>query len=115
MNRRSFLKLLGATATAAVAAPIITPTASAPLYIPSQRLDYGVPRGLVTTRALPAWADVEPLLAQAMGERLSDTWLTGTTTITCDNVFLDVDELAVLVPIPSMLLHDRDYDLWEVV
>lgn len=54
MNRRGFLKLLGGTVVAAIVAPavpkIATPT-NAPLFVPSQHLDFGVPtQRLVTAR-----------------------------------------------------------------
>ncbi len=62
VSRRGFLKLLGAGAAAIVAAPIlgemapkiVTPTPSAPLFVPSERLDFGVP-----TQRLVMSADVD--------------------------------------------------------
>lgn len=51
IGRRSFLKILGGTAAAAVAAPIIAPQtalalpSSAPLFVPAANLDFGVPTG----------------------------------------------------------------------
>lgn len=47
MNRRSFLKILGVGVATVAAAPLITPT-TAPLFVPSNRLDFGVPRTIVT-------------------------------------------------------------------
>jgi hypothetical protein len=56
VTRRSFLKILGATAAAAaVAHPVLTtPAASAgaPLFVPAERLDFGVPREIATARSL---------------------------------------------------------------
>ncbi len=51
VSRRGFLKLLGAAGAALVTAPtlveaapkLITPVPSAPLFVPSERLDFGVP------------------------------------------------------------------------
>lgn len=58
LERRGFLKLLGATAATAVLAPeapkIVTPASAAPLYVPSQRLDMGVP-----TQRLVLSTDIE--------------------------------------------------------
>lgn len=83
MNRRSFLKILGGAATAAVAAPLLPPApkivtpASAPLFVPPARLDFGVPRRIVTATELPPldaadfWDQVEPMIAQRIGERMS--------------------------------------------
>jgi hypothetical protein len=53
ITRRSFLKILGGTAAAAVAAPLITPAAAGPLFIPSQNLDMGVPRSILTATEMP--------------------------------------------------------------
>lgn len=55
MNRRGFLKRLGGAGLALVAAPLILPSVpalarpvpAAPLYIPSDRLDFGVPSEIV--------------------------------------------------------------------
>lgn len=74
MQRRTFLKLLGGTAAATVAAPIITP-ATGPLYIPAERLDYGVPRQIVTAQAMPLG---EPSLAPFIEPVRQSAWATGT-------------------------------------
>ena len=45
IQRRDFLKILGGTAAAAIIAPVVPKilTPSAPLFVPAQRLDFGVP------------------------------------------------------------------------
>jgi HK97 family phage major capsid protein len=42
-----------------------------------------------------------------------ETGLKQTTAMTWRNVFINVEELACIVPIPEALLADVDYDLWE--
>lgn len=55
IGRRGFLKILGGTAAAAVASQIITPpTVAAPLFVPAQNLDMGVPRKILTATEMPA-------------------------------------------------------------
>lgn len=74
MKRRSFLKILTGAAAAVVAAPAIgqgmprpalaQPAVSAPLYIPPQHLDYGVPRQIVTARSMSEVAPVADAYAE---------------------------------------------------
>jgi hypothetical protein len=73
------LKILGGTAAAAVAAPLITPASAAPLYIPSQNLDMGVPRQILTATDMS--------LAE---------WL-----------IPDADYDICTVPVPMLLVHDE--------
>lgn len=60
VSRRGFLKILGGTAAAIVAAPILAPSKpvlaappAAPLFVPSRNLDMGVPRRILTATEMP--------------------------------------------------------------
>ena len=44
-----------------------------------------------------------------------DTGLKQTSDLKWDNVYLNAEELAVLVPIPDLIYDDVDYDLWGLV
>lgn len=44
-----------------------------------------------------------------------DTGLKQTTTMNWKNVMLTAEELAVLIPIPDVVLKDSDYDIWSEI
>lgn len=44
-----------------------------------------------------------------------DTGLKQTSEVSWDNVYLNVEELAVIIPIPEAVLDDADYDVWGEV
>ena len=44
-----------------------------------------------------------------------DTGLKQTSDMKWDNLFLNAEELAVLVPIPDLVYDDADYDLWSLL
>lgn len=45
----------------------------------------------------------------------TDTGLKQTSNVSWDNVYLNIEELAVIVPIPESVLDDSDYDMWAQV
>ena len=87
MNRRGFLKRVGGAALAVV---------TAPLYIPSERLDFGVP-----ARRLILSSDYDDAIK--------------TTTLTWDNTFCDAEAIGLMIPIPEKVIDQYEayeFDLW---
>ncbi len=79
----------------------ITAKSAALRFMNKRRLAYGVQRQAVL--------DSLPSASFLSGE----TGLKQTTTMTWRNVYLNVEEIACIVPIPEALLADIKYDLWE--
>lgn len=44
-----------------------------------------------------------------------DTGLKQTSNVSWDNVFINAEELAVIVPIPEAVIDDADYDIWDEI
>lgn len=44
-----------------------------------------------------------------------DTGRKQTTSISWDNVFVNAEEIAVLVPVPNAVIDDADYDIWAEI
>lgn len=58
-------------------------------------------------RRLPVWATL-PHAYFVNG----DTGRKQTTNMSWDNVYINAEEIAVIVPIPEAVLDDTDYDIW---
>lgn len=84
VSRRGFLKLLGAAGAAIVAAPalaeaapkLVTPAPSAPLFVPAERLDFGVPtqRLVISSDVAKAVRETEHLRASV---EQAERWVAG--------------------------------------
>ena len=44
-----------------------------------------------------------------------DTGLKQTSDVTWENKYIDAEELAVIVPIPEVVLDDANFDIWSQV
>jgi HK97 family phage major capsid protein len=53
------------------------------------------------------------ITGSALADR--DVGLKQTTTMTWDNVYLNAEEMAVIVPIPNNLVADTKYPLWDLI
>lgn len=67
-----------------------------------------LPRMSRKQRRLPVWSS----LPTAYFVNPTDTGLKQTTSVSWDNVYLNAEELAVIVPIPEAVLDDADYDIF---
>ena len=58
-----------------------------------------------------------PVLASlaVAGFVTGDDGLKSVTTVNWDNVFINAEEIAVIIPIPEAVLDDADYDIWGEV
>lgn len=66
MNRRSFLKLAGSAALSVVAAP---------LFVPSERLDFGVPKQrLIVLSDEELWESIRPDIERDMAEQFEQSF-----------------------------------------
>jgi HK97 family phage major capsid protein len=65
---------------------------------------------------IPVMAQL-PLAYWVTGADLNarDTGIKQTTNVAWDNVFLNAEEIAVIVPVAKNLIADMDYDFWEQV
>jgi len=68
IGRRGFLKLAGGLAVATIAAPVVEQVTQAAAFIPSERLDMGVPRPIATAKpparlyfTAQTWGDPNPV------------------------------------------------------
>lgn len=68
-------------------------------------------RRMPVVSALPTAYWINP----GSGGGAADTGLKQTTEVNWDNVYLNAEELAVIVPIPDAVADDADYDLWGLV
>jgi hypothetical protein len=96
VNRRSFLKRLGGGLLAIAAAPLVVPP-RAPVYIPSDRLEMGVPRPIATAPAIEMPAELWPprLLNPTAYFASGDTGLVQGSTMTWKDVFMRAEEIDV--------------------
>lgn len=93
----------------------------------SREILQGVPEksiimGLMPTTKLPQMTRAQKRIPVATtlptayflnaGQAASDTRAKQTTSAAWDNVYLNAEELAVIVPIPEAVLEDSDYDIW---
>lgn len=72
-------------------------------------MNYGrrLPNMSRKTRRLPVWSTL-PTAYFVNGDRGRKQ----TTSVSWDNVYIEAEEIAVIVPIPDAVADDADYDLW---
>jgi hypothetical protein len=112
LDRRSFMKRLGGGLLAIAAAPLVVPS-RAPVFIPSDRLEMGVPRPIATApleweeiRAEieeAAAAQFDGVLRPALSAAPTAYFVSGDTelpTMTWQNVFMQAEDMSLILPLP---------------
>jgi hypothetical protein len=99
-SRRSFLRGLGGGLLAIAAAPLVVPS-RAPVFIPSDRLEMGVPRPIAAAPAIEMPAELRlPALNPHAYFVSGDNGLVRWSTMTWKNVFMQAEDIGLILPLP---------------